>query len=106
MSRKLLWTPDEDEILRECVRKRNGGNNNAAFRECSELTGRGAAACASRWHYLRKKNGVNKEGVEFMGVGKTKAHPNTKNVLPNCAVPQVSTIGYWRRLWNALLGKD
>lgn len=105
MQRRLLWTPDEDDTLRECVRKRNGGNNSEAFRECSELTGRAVSACSSRWHYLRKKNGTKKEGVEFMGVGQSKAHPNTKNVLSNCAVPAVSTVGYWRRLWNALLGK-
>ena len=106
MQRRLLWTPDEDATLRKCVRENNGGLLSEAFRQCSAETGRGVTACATRWYYLRKKNGTRKEGVEFMGVGQSKAHPNTKNVLPNCAVPTVSTVGYWRRLWNALLGKD
>lgn len=105
MSRRLLWTPDEDDTLRKCVRQNSGELLSNAWRQCAAETGRGINACAARWYYLRKKNGTDQEGVEFMMAGKSKARPNTKNVLPGCPIPPVSTVGYWRRLWNALLGK-
>lgn len=92
MTTKRRWTSEEEQVLIDQVRI-NPGNLQRAFRNTSNITGRGVKAVGFHWYHK-----VRHSETVFMTIGTNAMSVNSKNSDNT----QPVSVPIWRRILRLL----